>query len=132
MALSVGMVGGLPPAEAEAAPATAPRAAAEQATSADTLTEAEAFAKAERTGTNVEIVSLRGESSEVYATPDGKLEAREHLRPVRARIDGAWKPIDTGLAKSADGMVAPGATTVRLEFSGRRGQAPGAHGARRT
>ncbi|WP_328430560.1 LamG-like jellyroll fold domain-containing protein [Streptomyces sp. NBC_00443] len=111
------MVGGLPP-TAGAAPATAPPAAAEQATGADTLTEAEALAKAERTGTNVEIVSLRGESSEVYATPDGKLEAREHLRPVRARIDGAWKPIDTGLAKIADGMVAPGATTVRLEFSG--------------
>ncbi|WP_324617992.1 hypothetical protein [Streptomyces dysideae] len=68
-------------------------------------------------------MSLRSESSEVYATPDGNLEAREHLRPVRARVDGAWKPIDTGLAKSADGTVAPRATTVQLEFSG-GGDAP--------
>ncbi|MGP3937760.1 LamG-like jellyroll fold domain-containing protein [Nonomuraea sp. KM88] len=64
------------------------------------------------------MVPLRGESSEVFATPDGRLEAREHLRPVRARVDGQWRPVDITLAKSGDGTVAPKAATVGLRFSG--------------
>ncbi|WP_327356331.1 LamG-like jellyroll fold domain-containing protein [Streptomyces sp. NBC_01304] len=71
----------------------------------------------------MEIASLRGESSEVFATPQGDLEAREYLRPVRARVGGVWKPVDTALAKAADGSVAPKVTTVDLEFSG-GGDAP--------
>ncbi|CAL2068852.1 MULTISPECIES: LamG-like jellyroll fold domain-containing protein [Streptomyces] len=86
-------------------------------------TEAEAFAQARRTGEPVEVGSLRGESREVYATPEGDLEAREHLRPVRARVGGRWKPIDTDLVKTGSGMVAPKTTTVGLEFSG-GGSAP--------
>ncbi|QFY10214.1 LamG domain-containing protein [Nonomuraea phyllanthi] len=86
-------------------------------------TEEQALARAERTGRLVEIASLRGESSEVFATPDGTLEAREHLRPVRARVDGQWRPIDTTLATSDDGTVAPEAATVGLRFSG-GGDAP--------
>ncbi|WP_237329423.1 LamG-like jellyroll fold domain-containing protein [Streptomyces sp. CBMAI 2042] len=61
---------------------------------------------------------MRGERSEVFATPEGNLEAREYLRPVRARVKGAWQPIDTGLTRSADGSVAPKVTTVGLAFSG--------------
>ncbi|MEU0254730.1 LamG-like jellyroll fold domain-containing protein [Streptomyces sp. NPDC006184] len=76
------------------------------------------MSRAKQSGQPVEIVSLRGESSEVFADPDGKLEAREHLRPVRARVDGVWKPIDTDLAQTDDGMVAPKATTIGLKFSG--------------
>ncbi|MDX3248519.1 LamG-like jellyroll fold domain-containing protein [Streptomyces sp. ME18-1-4] len=85
--------------------------------------DAKALAKAARTGKPVEIVSLRGESSEVYATPEGHLEAREHLRPVRTRVDGAWRAIDTTLTHDANGTVAPKATTVGLRFSG-GGSAP--------
>ncbi|MFC0057122.1 LamG-like jellyroll fold domain-containing protein [Streptomyces actinomycinicus] len=66
----------------------------------------------------MEITSLRGESSEVFANPDGRLQAREHLRPVRARVDGVWKAIDTDLAQTSGGMVAPKVTTIGLEFSG--------------
>ncbi|MEY9993607.1 hypothetical protein ABIE67_005639 [Streptomyces sp. V4I8] len=90
-------------------------------------TEEEAFARAARLGRNVEILALRGESTEVFATPDGDLESREHLRPVRTRIDGEWRPIDTALAvlgEGADrGMVAPKAASVGLAFSG-GGQGP--------
>ncbi|UQA97083.1 LamG domain-containing protein [Streptomyces halobius] len=82
------------------------------------LSEEEARAKAKLTGENVEIASLRGESSDVWATPDGNLEAREYLRPVRARVGGEWKPVDTDLAPSPDGMVAPKVTTTGLAFSG--------------
>ncbi|WP_364711308.1 LamG domain-containing protein [Streptomyces ossamyceticus] len=80
--------------------------------------DAKALAKAARTGKPVEIVSLRGESSEVFATPEGNLEAREHLRPVRTRVDGEWRDIDTTLTRGTDGTVAPKATTVGLTFSG--------------
>ncbi|WP_442819069.1 LamG-like jellyroll fold domain-containing protein [Streptomyces sp. NBC_01235] len=66
---------------------------------------------------------MRGESSEVYATPEGHLEAREHLRAVRTRVDGAWRAIDTTLTRGADGTVLPKATTVGLTFSG-GGSAP--------
>ncbi|MFI1886660.1 LamG-like jellyroll fold domain-containing protein [Streptomyces jumonjinensis] len=81
------------------------------------VTEAEAVALAKRTGGPVEIVSLRTERSDVFATPDGALEAREYLRPVRARVDGVWKPVDTALVRKG-GAVTPGATTVGMEFSG--------------
>ncbi|GLW48280.1 hypothetical protein Stsp02_39420 [Streptomyces sp. NBRC 14336] len=118
VALGLGLVVALPSAASTAAPAAKPPQTSEQGADTEVLSEADALAKAKRTGKNVEIVSLRGESSEVYATPDGKLEAREHLRPVRTRVDGAWKAIDTDLARRADGTVAPGAATVGLEFSG--------------
>ncbi|SEE31379.1 hypothetical protein SAMN04490357_7638 [Streptomyces misionensis] len=98
----------------------APAAVTSEAPSAEqpTLTEAAAFVQARRTGKPVEVASLRGESREVYATPEGNLEAREHLRPVRARAGGEWKPIDTDLAKTDSGMVAPKVIAVGLEFSG--------------
>ncbi|MEU4505314.1 MULTISPECIES: LamG-like jellyroll fold domain-containing protein [unclassified Streptomyces] len=68
-------------------------------------------------------MSLRGESRDVFATPDGNLEAREYLRPVRARVGGEWKPIDTALTRSGDGDVAPKVSTIGLAFSG-GGRAP--------
>ncbi|WP_308117201.1 MULTISPECIES: hypothetical protein [unclassified Streptomyces] len=99
-----------------------------QSAGADTRTdiqsEAEALAKAKRTGESVEIVGLRGESSEVFATPDGDLEAREYLRPVWTRADGSWKHIDTDLVTDDGGLVAPKASTIGLEFSGGGNKAP--------
>jgi hypothetical protein len=97
---------------------TAQTTAAAQAGSTGAASEEEAMAAAKRTGQKVEVASLRGESSDVYATPDGNLEAREYLRPVRTRVDGVWQAIDTGLARGADGMVEPKAATVGLAFSG--------------
>jgi len=111
---AVGVARGAAPAETSAAESSGP---------APATTEAEAFVQAKRSGESVEVASQRGESSEVFATPDGKLEARDHLRPVRARVDGVWKDIDTALTKTSEGMVAPTATTVGLEFSG-GGDAP--------
>lgn len=81
-------------------------------------TEAAAFAQAERSKKKVEITSLREESSETYALPNGNFEAVEHLRPVRARVDGAWKAVDTALEKRADGSIGPKAATVGIAFSG--------------
>ncbi|MEV7034182.1 LamG domain-containing protein [Streptomyces sp. NPDC093272] len=91
--------------------------AGDETGSASEATTDDALAEAKRTGKSIEVGSLRGESSDVYATPDGNLEAREYMRPVRVRGGGEWKPIDTTLVKSADGTVAAKATTVGLEFS---------------
>ncbi|MFE5074680.1 LamG-like jellyroll fold domain-containing protein [Streptomyces halstedii] len=77
-----------------------------------------ALAEAKRLGKPIEIGSLRGEHSEVFAGPDGTLEAREYIRPVRARVAGSWKPIDTTLATASDGTVGPKVSTVGLRFSG--------------
>ncbi|MFF7553704.1 LamG-like jellyroll fold domain-containing protein [Streptomyces olivaceus] len=87
-------------------------------------TETEALQKAAETGRDVEVLSQRGESREVFGTPDGKLEAHEYLRPVWTRDDGSWKRIDTDLATTEGGAVAPKASTVDLRFSGGGDEAP--------
>jgi len=121
LALATALAAGLTPGAVEQAAARPrPEAADTRGESPErlrALSEDEALAEAKRSGENVEVLSLRGESSDVHATPDGKLEAREHLRPVRTRVRGEWQPVDTALA-AAGGTVAPKATTVGLEFSG--------------
>lgn len=103
------------------------RAASAQPTSAETesstaASEDEALALAKRLGKKVEVLSQRSESSDLYATPEGALESREYMRPVRTRVDGEWRPIDTSLAEigtgTDKGMVAPKAASVGLAFSG--------------
>ncbi|MEW2435944.1 LamG-like jellyroll fold domain-containing protein [Streptomyces caniferus] len=81
-------------------------------------TEDAALEQAKRTGREVEVASLRGESADVVATAEGKLQARQYLRPVRTRVSGQWKDIDTDLAEQSNGTVAPKATAVGLAFSG--------------
>ncbi|WP_244793155.1 LamG-like jellyroll fold domain-containing protein [Streptomyces sp. BJ20] len=61
---------------------------------------------------------MRGESHDVFVTPEGDLEAREYLRPVRVRVGGEWKDIDTDLARTDEGTVVPKVATVGLTFSG--------------
>ncbi|MFD5820116.1 LamG-like jellyroll fold domain-containing protein [Streptomyces sp. NPDC127038] len=77
-----------------------------------------ALARARSTGENTEITALRNESEEVYATPDGKLESVQHLRPVRARVDGQWAKIDNTLVRGDGDRVTPKAAAVGLTFSG--------------
>ncbi|MEU9489097.1 LamG-like jellyroll fold domain-containing protein [Streptomyces decoyicus] len=81
-------------------------------------TEDAALEQAKRTGREVEVTSLRGESADVVATAQGKLQARQYLRPVRTRVSGQWKDIDTDLAEQSNGTVAPKAAAVGLAFSG--------------
>lgn len=118
IALSAALTVGVLPADAMAdSPAAKAGEAAEEA-QPRVYSEAEALAAAKKTGEPVEIASMRGETREVFATPSGDLEAREYLRPVWTRADGQWKPVDTALTEAGGGMVAPKATTVKLEFSG--------------
>ncbi|MFI9200854.1 LamG domain-containing protein [Streptomyces sp. NPDC053048] len=99
-------------------PSRASSTVSDQAGDGSGPSEAEALALAKRSGRDVEVASRRGERSDVVAKPDGTLEAREYLRPVRARVDGQWKPVDATLAKTAEGGVSPRATTVGVTFSG--------------
>ncbi|MEU1782135.1 LamG domain-containing protein [Streptomyces abikoensis] len=81
------------------------------------------MAQAKRSGRTVEVMSQRSESSDVFAKPDGTFEVREYLHPIRTRVDGQWKAIDTTLIQTADGAVAPKAAAVGLRLSG-GGDAP--------
>ncbi|GIH20522.1 VCBS repeat-containing protein [Rugosimonospora africana] len=91
-----------------------PAAAASPASS----DESAAQAAAHRSGKPVEVLARRTETSEVYANGDGTFTLRQHLRPVRALVDGVWKPTDATLHRAADGIVAPTATTYGMRFSG--------------
>ncbi|MFI1953990.1 LamG-like jellyroll fold domain-containing protein [Streptomyces xinghaiensis] len=121
MALAVGQLpadgGVLIQSAAAAAPARP--AAGGDGSSPAVLSEDEALTEARRTGNSVEVTSLRRESSDVHATPEGNLEVREYLRPVRSRgTGGEWRPIDTELAKFGGGRVGPKSATLDLTFSG--------------
>ncbi|MGW1794228.1 LamG-like jellyroll fold domain-containing protein [Streptomyces tubercidicus] len=119
------LAAGLLPAFLDHSASAAPRPSKSAATSAaahesdgQAPTEDAALEQAKRTGREVEVASLRGESADVVATAEGKLQARQYLRPVRTRVSGQWKDIDTDLAKRSDGTVAPKATAIGLAFSG--------------
>ncbi|MFE9311371.1 LamG-like jellyroll fold domain-containing protein [Streptomyces sp. NPDC006706] len=121
--LAVGLIPALGGGEAAAAVPVAPRSA-EAAPAGGGVSETDALAEARRTGKPVEISARRGESREVFATPEGNLEAREYLRPVWARGQGGWKRVDTSLVATGEGMVAPRAATVDVAFSAGGGSAP--------
>ncbi|WP_243659816.1 LamG-like jellyroll fold domain-containing protein [Streptomyces sp. BK205] len=116
-AVVAGVIPSLGPAGAvHAADGSAEAGHTARAKTAATLSAAKAAA--ESNGANVEVTSLRTESSEVYATPAGQLESIQHLKPVRTRIDGLWKGIDNTLVKQSDGSISPSAAAVGMAFSG--------------
>ncbi len=80
------------------------------------LSQAEAAAKAARTGKTVEITGLRTAYETTWARPDGLLQRRIHATPIRAKVDGTWQAIDTALGQTEDGW-SPRATNVRMTFS---------------
>ncbi|WP_324831004.1 MULTISPECIES: LamG-like jellyroll fold domain-containing protein [unclassified Streptomyces] len=98
--------------------ATAKGADAPQQPSSGEAGADDALARAKRTGEPVEVLTMRSESADVFAQPDGSLEAREYLRPVRTRVGDEWKSVDTELVRTTDGGVAPKAVTNRTVFSG--------------
>jgi hypothetical protein len=73
----------------------------------------------------VRIDSQTSETTEVWARPDGQLEARISAAPVRVNRDGGWVPLDLGLRTDADGSVVPAAHPNGLRLSGAR--KPGTH-----
>ncbi|MFI6317216.1 LamG-like jellyroll fold domain-containing protein [Nonomuraea sp. NPDC050556] len=82
----------------------------------------EALARARESGQRVEVLSRRGETREVFATPTGAFELIEHLRPVRARRNGAWVDVDATLRANPDGSLSPVASTVALRLGAGGGE----------
>ncbi len=70
------------------------------------------------TGSPVEIVADRTDSSQTFAEPNGGYATRESVLPVRTRAaDGQWVGIDTTLTRRSDGRIAPVAITTGLTLS---------------
>ncbi|CAL9670257.1 hypothetical protein SUDANB176_07438 [Streptomyces sp. enrichment culture] len=82
------------------------------------LSQADAQAKAAKSGKPVEILSLRDERSTTVANPDGTFTNNAYTQPVRVRKDGVWTDIDTTLVEQKNGTFAPKAALTAMSFSG--------------
>lgn len=80
------------------------------------LPEDRAQEKAVRSGKRVEVTAARTETSTTYALPNRSFELVSHAAPVRARVDGRWRSIDTTLRRTEEGW-APVASTAPVVFS---------------
>jgi hypothetical protein len=85
----------------------------------DRAEEAGALAAARLNGKPVEVMGLRSETAQVFAGPDGKLQAVLSARPVRVRkSDGSWAAVDTTLRRLPDGAVRAVASPLNARLSG--------------
>ncbi|WP_406401901.1 DNRLRE domain-containing protein [Streptomyces sp. NBC_00879] len=80
------------------------------------LSETDAAVKAKQSGKAVEATAMRTSYSTTWAMPDGLMHRRIHASPIRAKVGGVWKAIDTDLER-VEGGWAPKATNVRMVFS---------------
>ncbi|MGK5728122.1 ricin-type beta-trefoil lectin domain protein [Streptomyces sp. URMC 124] len=116
VALTIGATSAVAlPAVAAPVPAERSARAAEQDPVDD---ESRAARTAAETGSPVEVLSRRDETTQVFANPDGTSTWKQYVRPAFAKVDGAWKEADATLRKRADGRVGPAAATFGLSFSG--------------
>ncbi|WP_158711050.1 FG-GAP-like repeat-containing protein [Streptomyces albus] len=83
--------------------------------------ESTAQAKARAAGERVEVTALRTETSTTYAMPDGSFTLETGAAPIRAKVDGEWKKIDTDLRRTAHGW-APHAAADPVMFSAGGGE----------
>ncbi|MFD5780694.1 DNRLRE domain-containing protein [Streptomyces sp. NPDC126933] len=95
---------------------TAPDAKSPAPSAASAVSEADAIARAAKTGKPVEATSLRTPESTTWARPDGLMSRQIHVSPIRAKVDGAWKPIDRSLHRTDRGWE-PRATNTGMVFS---------------
>ncbi|MCX4674868.1 DNRLRE domain-containing protein [Streptomyces sp. NBC_01433] len=102
----------------------APPAAAPASRAAAPLDESAAQRQAVRTGKRVEVTALRDATSTTTALPNGSFELTAHAAPIRAKVGGTWKPIDTTLVRTKRGW-APRATADPVVFSAGSGRSGG-------
>ncbi|MEY6564722.1 hypothetical protein AB8B12_07185 [Streptomyces sp. PGLac3x] len=81
------------------------------------LSKDKAQEKAVRSGKRVEVTAARTETSTTYALPNRSFRLVSHAAPIRARVDGEWRSIDTTLRRTEGGW-APVASTAPVVFSG--------------
>ncbi|MEU3187721.1 FG-GAP-like repeat-containing protein [Streptomyces sp. NPDC006923] len=74
--------------------------------------------KARHSGKPVEVTALRTATDTTFARPDGSFELTAHSLPVRAKVHGVWKDIDTTLKPVKGGGWAAAAVNHPAVFSG--------------
>lgn len=112
--MAVGTVGIAAPAQANPAAPAAPAGPADAMTAPDPAT---AAAIAQRYHHAVGDLSSLTETTSVAAQPDGTQQLTISTDPVRVRRGGGWADVSTALVSAADGMLAPSASAVPVEFS---------------
>ncbi|PKV88217.1 hypothetical protein BX283_5828 [Streptomyces sp. TLI_146] len=80
--------------------------------------ETRALAEAAESGERVEVLSLRTETTQVFANPSGSFTEEQSVIAQRVRQGNKLVDIDPRLHATADGKIVPKATSVGLEFSG--------------
>ncbi|MFJ9034796.1 DNRLRE domain-containing protein, partial [Streptomyces sp. NPDC102274] len=85
-------------------------------TPTSSVSESDAITRAAKTGEPVEATSLRTPNSTTWAQPDGLMSRQIHVSPIRAKVDGEWKPIDRSLHRTDRGWE-PRATNTGMIFS---------------
>ncbi|WP_328923251.1 FG-GAP-like repeat-containing protein [Streptomyces sp. NBC_00190] len=80
------------------------------------MAEPEARRLAEKSGKEVEVTAARSANTTTWARPDGSYRKQVFNAAFRAKVDGWWKPIDTGLHRVEAGYAAK-AVNGRVVFS---------------
>jgi hypothetical protein len=80
--------------------------------------EARALARARSTGRPVPVPGDTTATDTVTANPKGTLTLSRSLIPVRKWVNGAWRPLNATLRRSADGSISTVLSTGGLALSG--------------
>ncbi|MDX2543978.1 DNRLRE domain-containing protein [Streptomyces sp. WI04-05B] len=75
---------------------TAAKSVKSAASTADST--AAALLTARLQGRKIEVLSERSASSTTYALPNGQLQTSTYAAPIRQKVDGVWRNIDTSLS----------------------------------
>ncbi|MDW8805671.1 FG-GAP-like repeat-containing protein [Streptomyces scabiei] len=113
--MAAAMVAPLVMALPSAADDTPSRPLTEQGYSAE---ESKALTQAAESGQPVELLSHRGEASQVFANPEGTFTEERYATAQWARQGNRLVDFDTSLSTDGNGKITPKATAVGLEFSG--------------
>ncbi|MFI0943956.1 fibronectin type III domain-containing protein [Streptomyces sp. NPDC021020] len=128
-AVAMALLSGTPATALAAAPSTGasagePGTAAQIRHADDDGSVTAAARRAAASGTRVEVLADRSETSTTWANPDGSLTTDLSAGPVRFKRDGVWVPVDVNLRRDADGSVRPAAQPGGLRLSGGGGARP--------
>jgi hypothetical protein len=55
-------------------------------------------------GHRVEVLAKRSASSTTYALPNGQLQTSTYAAPIRQKVDGVWRDIDTALSDEGSAL----------------------------
>ncbi|MFI6402303.1 DNRLRE domain-containing protein [Streptomyces sp. NPDC050548] len=96
--------------------ATTVAASAKAEAPAEAQDEASAVLMARLQNRNIEVLSDRTTDSTTYALPSGELRTEAYAGPVRVKLDGDWKDIDTSLSDTGSDLT-PAAAAADVAVS---------------